>query len=218
MTFISTEGPPQLSPFLLDLYAARKSQRFIHHVLSSLPKMVLSDSAFYLDLARAPRPRLTAITWPSTSSIKRLIPIFARYVAHHPAFALWQHRPDQLRVLSWAQCATHDGPGSSTLHRHFYGPLGITDQLAVPLSVTSDRLSCICLHRRESTFSETEQAYLRLLHPHLTQAFHQSGLLRRLHSDRARLRKLVNALHHAVIAVLPDGHIAWATRPGWTLL
>jgi DNA-binding CsgD family transcriptional regulator len=158
-------------PAVLDALTAISSARSLeeHHrlVVEQLRNLVPCEMAAYNEVGVV--DGVVAVTTdPPDKAWAGGPEAFARHMHQHPVLAA--HRQGDLRAAAISDFLTEPQFRRLALYREVYKPLGIADQMAMTVDVTSERVSAVALNRSSWGFSDGERETLDLITPNLSQA------------------------------------------------
>jgi DNA-binding CsgD family transcriptional regulator len=104
------------------------------------------------------------------------------------------------------------------VYNEFFRPLGIEDQLAVPLPDSFPRLAGVHFHRSTRSFKARDRQLLDLVGPHLSRAERNAAALRRARRLSAGLDTALATLRAGVLVLAADGRLETASAIGMTLV
>jgi DNA-binding CsgD family transcriptional regulator len=176
-------------------------------VLPALCRIAPSDYASYNELDRDLRP-MVAIVQPELPHTAR--EAWARLAAQNPLVQYYARTRDG-RPFRWSDVCDAHTLRATDLFRELYAPIGVQHQIAFTLPSPSHSTIAIALSRGGRDYTDAERELLRLVRPHLIQAYRHAELREGLGSLVDGVRRGLDAGATAVVVVTASGEVALVT-------
>ena len=198
----------KLLDFIHECYALRPHSTFPDYLVSALGKILPGDIHAYNEICTE---RKIAIAKWAPSSVQ-MIPdgfsILAKHAAENPVVPYFEKTGD-----GWPKKVTDFIPLGKfqhcALHNEFYRPFRIRYHLSTALTAGAKTIITLTSHRWNKDFSDSEQAILDLVRPHVVQAFRNSRLHSAVTQEAESRQHALEALQKPIMAVKATGKITW---------
>lgn len=151
------------------LYALTPIESFPEHLARILIAVIGADKCDYTRVDRASGD-FTVLVWPEPQVLRGLADARRIVMAAHPALTHFL-RSDAAGARLISDFLTTVEYRRLPLYGEFFRPVGVEDQLTVPVTSLRDvRVDAISLDRDARSFTEDDRRTLDLFHPHLVQA------------------------------------------------
>jgi len=168
-------SPPEatVSRLLPLLYTLSSLDRFPQHLSEVVLKAVGGDKCDYTSVDRA-NGDFRVLVCPEPPALHRLEEARGAVMREHPAMAHF------LRTSSWEARAISDFTTAAQYHRlalygEFFQPLGVEDQLTVPLTPpNAQQAAAVSVDRSSRSFTDDDRRVLAMLQPHIVRAHHNA--------------------------------------------
>lgn len=214
MGWLSTNDLRSVLSFLQEIYIFADARSWQARAVSALPKLVACDWVTYNEMDPGEsRNENDVVSWPPLEEIETVIPEATR---------MWEHYMSEHAVLAYYHRTRGYGPvkisdfqSRTEFHRlglygDFYRKVGIEDVIALNFPAPSNRVFGIGLNRGRP-YSEHDRLILKLVAPHLIQAYQTSQAASRLHQRLGLLSEMLEGLPYGVIALTREGRTELAT-------
>lgn len=169
MFSLSPEELQRFNQTLQHLYVQSNSESFPVRLLQSVRGLIGSEITCYSEL-NPEAGHVLNVADPESEALDSLIPVFGELQLEHP------------RVVDFAETgessarAISDYLPKSLWHRrdlyhHFYGELGLEDQLTIMVPTKQGTMIGLALNRTDRSFNDADLLLLNLLQPHVTLAW-----------------------------------------------
>lgn len=189
------------------LYVHSNREDFPAHLLESVRGLIGSEITCYSELDPAALQALN-IADPSSEVLDSLLPVFGELQAQHPRLAHFGETGiTEARSVSnyLGKAAWH----KRDLYQHFYGALGLEDQLSIMVPAQGGVMIGLALNRTDRSFTEDDHMLLNVLQPHMSQAWSNAQAV-------SKLEGLTHAPQHgpdSTIVRLKDDGSLWFMPP-----
>lgn len=147
-----------------------------------------------------------------------LLEVFNAHMHEHPGIiALREGR--RVTVESFSDHASRADWLETGYSREFYMPLGgFEDQMYATVMLRGDTVAAIVAARTTWGFSERDRAMIRLIRPHMTQAYRNAQRIDELQNDTAWWRQMTEDLGYAVVSLDWAGQVTSISEAAATWL
>ncbi len=196
--------------YLRELYAQRDPQRLKRHVLTTIGSVVASEIATYseLDVAAVTNRQVAE---PAFSNPAELAEAFNRYLTECPLFNHYRRTRDG-RAVKISDFLTQSEFRRLGFYSEYWRKVGVDHRMALFFPTTPSTAIGLAIGRNAKDFSERDRLVLNLLRPHLMQARDNAAALERTQQESARVKRTVEKLDRAVVALGEKGRIRWCTE------
>jgi DNA-binding CsgD family transcriptional regulator len=189
--------------FVRQLHVTRYVDAFCAHVLRTLPRLVPSTITCYTELDPALR-WTAALAEPAEAIHPDAARILAAHWDEHPILDHETRHPGSLPITISDLLSDREFHHRG-IYAELYAPMRVERQLFFGQRQRGPRIAGFVLNRdRGRDFDERDRALLRLLQPHLLQAFENARLLTRLRDPRGGDPPASLARELVVLAVAGD--------------
>ncbi|MBX3349969.1 MAG: helix-turn-helix transcriptional regulator [Nitrospira sp.] len=198
------------SAFLHELYRLRNWDDLTTHVIGSIPRLIATDICSYNDMSG--HRRFAAYRgWPDHHpTIPDAQAILGRYAHQHPIITHAERTKD-LKTRKITDFLSQRQFRDTDLYNEFYRPLQLPYNMGAMISITRNSVLAIGLNRVKRDFADEDIVLLDLLRPHLVQAYANAYRVSTVQEQMAVVSQTLEGLDRAVMGIVPDGRILWAT-------
>lgn len=200
-----------LLPYLREIYACSDLEGFASCVVSTLPKVVPSDSVSYAEIDLRSRKTIAVVVDPPMSDdLPEAEKVFERHIHEQP---LVNHqKTGDGRALKISDFLTRSQWHNLALYNEFYKEIrGIEHQMAIALPATAPLLNGVALSRSGKDFSERDRLLLDLLRPHLMQVHQNAKALARSQHDEPPERA-VEGSERGIVVLSGKDRVQWCNE------
>jgi DNA-binding CsgD family transcriptional regulator len=199
-----------LLEFLQATYALRDKEAFISHVLTALRTLIPSDITSYTELNSETRQSSLWLVEPSDAATSEDQRIFEQYASEQPLIASYLRSQDG-GAFKNSDFLTQPQFHRTGLYNEFYRRVGMEHTMAIHLPAASSLVIGIALHRSLTDFSERDRLLLNRLHPHLSEAYHNTQAVSRMHEELTLLRRGFEVDHQGMVVLSKTGRVRLLT-------
>jgi GAF domain-containing protein len=195
-------------------YSASGLEAFASGTVSTLPKLVPSDSVSYNEIDASSGEMLSLVTDPPASEYDpQAARVFAHYIHEHPRLNHYRHTRDgqAMKVSDFLSTSQWHRLG---LYNEFYKELrDVEHQMAILLPAPAPRLIVLALDRSgREDFSEGDRILFNMLRPHLAQAYQNAEAATRAQRESGQLKWALEGSERGVIALCTRNRVRWSTQ------
>lgn len=174
----------RLDRTLRDLYVHANSATFPGRLLDSVRGLVDSEITCYTEID-ADEARVLNVADPTSSALDSLLPVLADLQHEHPRIVDYADTGNA-RALTVSDYLSKKDWHRRDLFRHFYGALGLEDQVTVMIPA-EDRIKIgLALNRTNRSFTTRDRALLDALQPHVALAWQNARAFSALEGSTGR--------------------------------
>jgi DNA-binding CsgD family transcriptional regulator len=197
-----------LLSYLREIYVSSDLGGFANRVVSTLPRILPSESVSYTEIDIQSRKIGDEVSDPPASDYASEAKVFDRYVHEHPLIDHYQ-RTGKGQAAKISDFLTRSQWRKRALYNEFYKEVrGIEHQMSIAIP-TSALTVGVSLGRSGRDFSERDRSLLDLLRPHLAQAHRNAAALTQTQHDANRLRRAVEGSERGTIVLSGKDRIRW---------
>ena len=198
-----------LLSYLREIYVCSDLESFAARVVSTLPRVLPSESVSYLEIdLRSRKTYGPPVVEPPSSDYASEARIFERYILEHPLINHYRQTGDD-RAVKISDFFTERQWRNQALYNEFYkGLRGIEHQMAIVIPTVSADAG-IALGRNGRDFSERDRSVLDTLRPHLVQAHRNAVALTQRQHEADRLRRAVEGSERGMMVLQSKDRIRW---------
>lgn len=204
-----------LSDALHQLYVACDAEQFPHQLLHSLGPLIASEVVCSTELG--PDQRMMNFADRPDDRLEAMMPILAELHLQHPRIRDFVDN-GQVRALAVSDYLSRREWHRREVYRHFYGAMGIEDQLGIMMPISEHGWAGLVFNRTSRTFTQGEHQLLDLLRPHVCQAWANAQLLDRLKRQAGVPGSEPTHDARSVVRLCPDGRVDYCPDSALRLL
>jgi DNA-binding CsgD family transcriptional regulator len=199
-----------LVEFLMDGQGVGDLDAFVRHLLRALPKLVPCAVVSYNEI----NTRLGRVNWIAKPDEVTRFPgceeILGAHIGEHP-IVIETMRTGRAEWARWSDLLTRRQLASMPLYQEFFRRIETHHQIGI-LYPNRDGVSIgVALNRDVEDFSDRERLLLNVLRPHIRGAYDQAEAFTLAKYQIAALEQGVDAIGFGLLALRPDGRLAFAT-------
>jgi len=168
----------RLDQALRGLYVHADAEAFPARLLESVRPLVGSDISCYSELNPVPGG-VRNVADPPSELLDSLLPVLGEFQSQHPRLIDFA-RTGNTRALTVSDFLSRADWHRRDLYQHFYGALGLEDQVSIMIPAQRDVMIGLALNRDRRTFDDGDRRLLDALRPHLTLAWQNAQAVSQL--------------------------------------
>lgn len=204
-----------LSDALRQLYSGCDAERFPQQLLRALGPLIASEVVCYTELG--PGQRIMNYADRPDDRLETMMPILAELQLQHPRIRDFVEN-GQVRALAVSDYVSRREWHRRDVFQHFYGVMGIEDQLGIMMPVSADAMAGLVFNRTNRTFTQEEHDLLDLLRPHVCQAWANAQLLGRLKQQAGGVEAESTYDARSVVRLRTEGGVSYCPSSALQLL
>ena len=209
----------QLLEFTQSLYALQDHESLIDTFVNGLPALIRGDVHSYSGTnSRDNSVYLRdAVGGPLMTKVQQ--ECYAQFSQQHPSLAYFKRTGDESAVKISDFHSLHRWQ-KTDLYNLVYRPHKLRFNIGTLVTLSEDNhiLMVLGISRGNRDFSERDRTLVKLLRPHLLQAYGNAQIVTAMERRMAGLSKAMDQLEQAIAQVDQKGKIIWATGKAQTLL
>lgn len=211
MERLSQRDLESLQSRLREIYVSSDLKRFASRVVSTLPRILPSETVSYQEMDLPSRKIGAQVVDPPASDYASEDRVFRRHMHEHPLLNHYRQTGEG-QALKISDFLTKSQWRNRALYKEFFKEIrGIEHQMGIVIP-TSTLMVGIALGRSGRDFSERDRSLLDLLRSHLVQAHRNATALTQTQHDVNHLRQVVERLDRGIITFAGRGRVLWHTE------
>ena len=212
MSSLNAHSFQRLDQALQRLYVHSTIEEFPGRLLESVRDLVGSEVTCFTEIGPG-ESGVINIADPASDALQSLLPVLAELQEQHPRVVdfIENGTPDARTVSDYISKREWH---SRDLFHHFYGALGLEDQLTIMVPTRADYMIGLALNRTYRGFDDADRQLLNMFQPHLAIAWENSRAV----SAIAAAKFVGPDESAAVIRLTADGVLWFATPAARRLL
>lgn len=189
----SVKDQSSIDHFLKNIYAFQNLDDFIVTAMRDLPKLIDCHTIGYNEVDYAGRRMMTIVNSPVVQKHyhdKQLV--FESIMRQNPLIDHYAGGADEPKMIS--DFLSLDEWRDTALYQSYYGLIGAEHQIAVALPVEDGSAIAFAFNRSDGDFTERHRSILRILQPHLTQAYKNARDHTRLHRSLSHSEQVLERI------------------------
>lgn len=206
MTTIRVDQWTAFERALQRLYVLSDPIDFPVRLLEAIRDLIGSEINCYTEIIPA-QQHVRNVSSIQHAELDALLPVLAEFQLQHPRIVDYLEHGQQ-RALATSDYFSRKEWHACDLQRHFYGAMGLEDQLVIMMPAAGGAHLGLVFNRTRRSFTKADRALLDLLRPHLALAYANAQRYGALSSADQTL----SAPAHGVVRLRADGTVLLATR------
>lgn len=211
MERLSRRDLESLQSHLREIYVSSDLERFASRVVSTLPRILPSETVSYQEIDLQSRKIGAQVVDPLASDYASEDRVFRRHMHEHPLLNHYRQTGEG-QAFKISDFLTKSQWRKRALYSEFFKEIrGIEHQMGIVIPMSTLMVG-IALGRSGRDFSERDRSLLDLLRSHLVQAHRNATALTQTQHDVNHLRQAVEKLDRGIIAFAGKGRVLWHTE------
>lgn len=197
-----------LLSYVREIYASSDLEGFASRVVSTLRRVLPSESVSYAEYDLLGRKTYALVEDPPSSDYALEMEVFARHFGEHPLVDHYR-RTGEGRAIKISDFLTQSQWRKRALYNEYFKEIrGIEHQMGTVIPTSALPVG-IALGRSGRDFSERDRQVLYLLRPHLVQAHQNAAALSRSQRDADHSKREEGGSGRGTIALLGGDRTRW---------